>query len=120
MLAKIDQIASDLLLAAERLEHAGWVRGCRLTDEGQMCLLGAIDTVNQNLFRNEHRKRLARVITITKKGFDTYNLSYVGPDSCAGAKIAYWNNMICKDQDEAVAKLREAAYLPVEEVCDAI
>ncbi len=111
MLARkeLTQTDLDLLACADRLQVTGWCKGARINAVGEHCLLGVIDDAMQIDYREGPYGSYNNHPTIDKLA------SIISGKSCENpihsrTVIVHWNNNVCKSKDEAVAKLREAAY----------
>ena len=106
-------VKADLLKTAKFAESHGFVRGDRDNHRGAHCVLGCIDEAVRLECRDLVITALADVLRpLTPIGtFDDYNCHQIDEDSNDQDVLAAWNNMICRDQFEVAAKLKEAAQL---------
>ena len=101
-----------LRAAATLVRRVGLARGIRKNLRGQVCMLGAMDYcgISIGLYErsriNEHLASLLPPITTVV--MDDYNGS-VHPDSVPASKIAYWSNMVAKNEREVADMLEKAA-----------
>lgn len=104
-------VKADLLKAAKFAETHGFARGTRNDYHGAHCVLGCIDEAVRSECRDLVIGALANVVRpLTPSGtFDDYNFTEINEDSADADVLAAWNNMLCRDQFEVAAKLKEAA-----------
>ncbi len=85
----LDQVGKVMYRAADLLEERGWCRNTLWNEKGEMCILGAIQTVAN--ISDGVEKRLSRYL-----GVPFFNM-------------VKWNNDICSSKEEVITLLREAA-----------
>jgi hypothetical protein len=93
---ELDEVSLHLLRAADFMEQHGWCRNEYKNAKGNVCLWGAIALAD------------GFVPTPVIGGHPAVTRMYkVIHTNC----MINWNDSECKSKEEAVAKLREAAYL---------
>jgi hypothetical protein len=105
--AEMDAVSRLLMRAADVIERDGWCQNNVLTEDGRVCLVGAIHTANNKRFgrANDYcdpwdensREALVRMDRVLPKVAD-------GIGACA-----VWNDTPGRTKDEVVAKLRAVA-----------
>ena len=109
----MERLCQRYLRAAARLvRRVGLARGWRMDPEGQVCMLGALDSCGVVVpaeTRAEIERHIVSVLPpIQSAVFDDHN-GPVTPTSRDPAKIAYWSNMVAKDAREVGDMLEKAA-----------
>lgn len=104
----MNQIAKNLLKAADVLEKGGVVAGTRDDGYGRHCAIGAIEVVTN--YRIEQTvKRLVEILDL-RAAPDRYN---IGRSQDSTGKLAAWfNNLVDEGKgDFAIAEFRRAAKI---------
>lgn len=102
-----------LRAAANLVRRVGLARGERKNSYGQVCMLGAMDYCGVGVTREERRRievHISRLLPpIIEEVRDDHNYGPITSRSAAEAKIAYWSNMVAKNEREVGDMLEKAA-----------